>query len=162
MTREAFLSQLRLTLQGKVSSDKVQENMKYYNDYIIDEVRKGKKEEDVLDMLGDPALLAKSIIAADNAEKHSQDTVYDSEDGVTYSSKRTENSGSSFFGHSGGGKFHLLNLNIWWQKLLFVLVIVMVVLLIVSIVTGLVRLFAPIVAPVIVIILVVRVFGRRK
>ena len=77
MTREEFITQLRLTLQGKVSSEKVQENISYYNEYINGEIQKGKSEAEVLHLLGDPALLAKTIIAADDAGKHQQSTIYD-------------------------------------------------------------------------------------
>lgn len=162
MTREEFLSQLRLTLQGKVSGDKVQENINYYNDYIIEEIRKGKREADVLEMLGDPGLLAKTIIAADDAGRHPQDTVYDADSGMAYSTKGGRDSKGASFGYSGGGKMHMLQINNWWQKLLLILAVVMVIFLIVTVVTGVVRIFAPIVVPVIVIMLVVRVLGRRR
>lgn len=154
MTREEFLSQLRLTLQGKVSSDKVQENINYYSNYIIEETRKGKSEAEVLGMLGDPGLLAKTIIAADDAGKHPRDTVYDSEDGTTYSSKRGDD--------SNGGKMHMMKMDNWWQKLLLIMAVVMVIFLIVTIITGLVRIFAPLVVPIIVIMLVIRIFGKRR
>lgn len=162
MTREEFLSQLRLSLQGKVSSDKVQENINYYNDYIIEETRKGKSEPEVLEMLGDPGLLAKTIIAADDAGRHPRDTVYDADNGVTYSSKGGHDTDGSSFAYSGGGRMHMLQVNKWWQKLLLILAIVMIVLLIAAVVTGLVRIFAPIVIPVIIIMLVVRAIGRRR
>lgn len=162
MTREEFLSQLRLALQGKVSSGKVQENVNYYNDYIIEEIRKGKSETEVLEMLGDPALLAKTIIAADDAGRHPRDTIYDSDNSTAYSSKRGRDSDGTSFGYSGGGRMHMLHMNNWWQKLLLILAVVMIILLIVTVVTGLVRIFAPLVIPILVIMLVVRVIGRRR
>ena len=161
MTREEFLSQLRLALQGKVSSEKVQENMDYYNDYIIEETRKGKSEAEVLGMLGDPGLLAKTIIAADDAGRHPQDTIYDSDNGTAYSSKRGSGTEGMPFGYSGGGRMHMLRMNNWWQKLLLILGVVMVILLIVTVVTGVARIFAPIL-PIIVIVFVMRVFGKRR
>lgn len=162
MTREEFLSQLRLTLQGKVSSDKVQENINYYNDYIIEETRKGKSEPEVLEMLGDPGLLAKTIIAADDAGRHPRDTIYDTDNGMSYSSKDGRDTEGASFGYSGGGRMHMLQMNKWWQKLLLILAVVMIIFLVVAVVTGLIRIFAPIVVPIIIIMLVVRVLGRRR
>lgn len=162
MTREEFLSQLQLILQGKVSHDKVQENINFYNDYIIEEIRKGKNEAEVLEMLGDPGLLAKTIIAADDAKRHTQDIIYDADDGTAYSSKRAGESKDTSFAYSSNGRMHIMKINNWWQKILLVLAVVVVILLIVAVVTGLVRVFAPILLPVLIIMFVVRLFGRRR
>jgi hypothetical protein len=40
----------------------LQENLKYYNDYIEGEVKKGRSEQEVINELGDPWALAKTII----------------------------------------------------------------------------------------------------
>lgn len=62
MDRQAFLNTLRQTLAGEVSADTVNENINYYNEYIVTEIRKGRTEEEVLQSLGDPRLIAKTII----------------------------------------------------------------------------------------------------
>ena len=161
MTREEFITQLRLTLQGKVSSEKVQENISYYNEYINGEMQKGKSEAEVLQLLGDPALLAKTIIAADDAGKHQQSTIYDvDEDGHT--SKKEKRDQTSGFGYSGGGKVHMFRMDKWWHKLLLILMVIMILLFVVAVVTGLIRIFAPFVLPIVVIIFVVRIFSRRR
>lgn len=67
MSREEFLTELRRTLQGKVSQQTINENIQYYEDYILAESHKGKTEAEVIAGLGDPRLLAKSIIDAENA-----------------------------------------------------------------------------------------------
>ena len=61
MTRIEFLQQLRQALENDLSGSVVQENVDYYNQYISDEVRKGKSEEEVLRMLGDPWILARTV-----------------------------------------------------------------------------------------------------
>ena len=60
MTRAEFLEQLRSALQGNVQEHVVQENVAYYNQYISEELQKGKTEEEVLQMLGDPWILDKN------------------------------------------------------------------------------------------------------
>lgn len=62
MTRGEFLEELRQALQGNVSQAVVNENLKYYEDYIITESHKGKTEEEVIAQLGNPRLIAKTIV----------------------------------------------------------------------------------------------------
>ena len=59
--KEDFLRQIRISLSGKVSPEIIEESVRYYDDYIMMQVRKGQSEEEVLASLGDPRLLAKSI-----------------------------------------------------------------------------------------------------
>lgn len=61
MNKYEFVTNLQRHLTGKVTPEKLREITQYYNDYIDSEIRKGKSEEEVLEMLGDPRLLAKSI-----------------------------------------------------------------------------------------------------
>lgn len=61
MGKQDFLEKLRIALNGRVNPSAVAEHIRYYEDYINTEVRKGKTEEEVLDMLGDPRLIARTI-----------------------------------------------------------------------------------------------------
>lgn len=61
MNREEFLKQFREALEGKVSEQVINENMRYYRNYINNQVGNGKSEQEVLRELGDPRLLAKTI-----------------------------------------------------------------------------------------------------
>ncbi|MBR1476596.1 MAG: DUF1700 domain-containing protein [Lachnospiraceae bacterium] len=78
MTRQEFLEKLRAALNGRIPAASVNENVNYYEDYIITEVRKGRIEEDVLKELGDPRLIAKTIITAGGRESgaYAEDYVY--------------------------------------------------------------------------------------
>ena len=67
MSREEFLTELRKALQGRVSQQTVNDNLRYYEEYILTESHKGKTEAEVIAELGNPRLLAKSIIDAENA-----------------------------------------------------------------------------------------------
>jgi len=64
MTKQDFMEKLRLALTGKVPGNVITENLQYYEDYINTEIRKGKSEEEVLAALGDPRLIARTIITA--------------------------------------------------------------------------------------------------
>lgn len=153
MTKSEFLAQLKSALQGNVSSRTVQENMEFYDQYIIEETAKGKSEEEVLAVLGDPWILARTITDANDGTD--QETVYESE-GNTYYSKQENGYGQRQPG------MHVFGLDTWWKKLLLILAVVMVILLVVSIISGLVNLFAPIIIPVLIVMLVVRLLGGRR
>lgn len=62
MTKQEFIEKLRLALNGKVPGNVITENIQYYEEYINTEIRKGKNEEEVLAALGDPRLIARTII----------------------------------------------------------------------------------------------------
>lgn len=61
MRQEEFLKIFQEALAGKVSDRIIQENVTYYQNYMNDEIRNGKTQEEVLEVLGDPRLLAKTI-----------------------------------------------------------------------------------------------------
>ncbi len=66
MNKQEFVDRLRVSLSGKIPPGQVEENARYYEDYINTQIRLGETEESVLDGLGDPRLIARSIVAAEN------------------------------------------------------------------------------------------------
>ena len=81
MDRNEFMDKLQHTLAGGLNSYQVADNVRYYQEYIDGEIRKGKSEEEVLAPLGDPRLLAKSIIEANKRAGASEGVngIYDEE-----------------------------------------------------------------------------------
>ena len=69
MTRQEFIRKLQEALSGKLDAATIQDHLKFYDDYIIEEMRKGKSEQEVLELLGDPWAIAKTIVdASDGTE----------------------------------------------------------------------------------------------
>lgn len=68
MNKTEYVKVIERALAGKVSPQELQDTVTYYRDYIDMEIRKGNTEQEVLERLGDPRLLAKSIIAAKGHE----------------------------------------------------------------------------------------------
>ena len=66
MTKFEFSEKLRKALSGRVSHVVVNENVSYYERYIDTEIKKGRSEKEVLEELGDPRLIAKTIIDTAN------------------------------------------------------------------------------------------------
>ena len=62
MSKEEFLDDLRSALSGSVSADVINDNLNYYENFINTEIRKGRSEDEVLDSLGNPRLIAKTVI----------------------------------------------------------------------------------------------------
>ena len=68
MDKQDFLSRLRAALNGRIPVPQVEETINYYRDYINVEMRKGRSEEEVLSSLGDPRLIARTIIQTNGME----------------------------------------------------------------------------------------------
>ena len=64
MNKTEYLQIMEKALVGNVSSQELQDIISYYRDYIDMEIQKGKSEQEVLEHLGNPRHLVKSIIAA--------------------------------------------------------------------------------------------------
>lgn len=73
MGKQEFLDKLRLALNGRVSVETVSDTLVYYEDYINAEVRKGRSEEEVMALLGDPRLIARTIIETKGGESMQED-----------------------------------------------------------------------------------------
>lgn len=77
MGKQEFLDKLRLALNGRVSVETVSDTMIYYEDYISAEVRKGRSEEEVMALLGDPRLIARTIIETSGGESSETSQEYE-------------------------------------------------------------------------------------
>lgn len=87
MTKQEFLEGLRERLLEEGANVLVPENLNYYDSYIEEEKQKGRTEEDVLEELGNPALIARSILEAAGYEV---DGVPDGETGGYDNARTTE------------------------------------------------------------------------
>lgn len=62
MNKQEFLNILKQRLTGEVSAAVIEDNMCYYSEYFEQQLADGKTEREILDLLGDPNLLARTII----------------------------------------------------------------------------------------------------
>ena len=75
MYREEFLSSMEEQMEGKMKEGKIAAHLRYYEDYIQSHVRGGENEEDVIAALGDPRLIAKTLVDTDDGgEIYEEDT----------------------------------------------------------------------------------------
>ncbi len=64
MTKQEFLDQLTECLQGEVTDSELQESFIYYRDYFSEQEGLGKTDQEIIQELGSPRLIAHSIIDA--------------------------------------------------------------------------------------------------
>lgn len=141
------MDRLQRALAGGLSSARVAENVRYYEDYIDTEIRKGRSEAEVLSTLGDPRLLAKSIIEANKRAGYSEGT------NQNFDEETWENGGEPQGSRAAGG----IRMPGW----LILLIVIVVMLLIIGVVFHLISLLAPVIIPVLVIVLVFQFFRNR-
>ena len=117
MSREEFLEGLEEALAGEVPASVIRENLNYYNSYISQEMAKGRTVDEIVDEIGEPRIVARTIIDSSEAAGEAMGDGYGAfEDaGSTYES-RTETS----------SHVHYSDLSKWYWKLLLMLAVFVV------------------------------------
>ena len=163
MNRVEFLEGLNEALKGEVDSKEYQETIKYYSDYIEAKMREGLSEEEVVESLGNPRLIAKSILQArENKSKESGRL----EQNYENKSARAEfDLGKGFRAtqmEDGRIEFNYkrFRLNSWYGKLIFALIAVFIVVLLICITFGVAYLAFTILLPVALVAGIVYVIYR--
>lgn len=64
MSRQDFIDALKRALYGKIDDFTLADHIQYYEGYIVQEIVSGKSEQEVLDELGDPRLIARTLLEA--------------------------------------------------------------------------------------------------
>lgn len=152
MDKEEFIAGLQHALAAGMPGGQVAEHVRYYREYIDSEIYKGRTEKEVLAQLGDPRLLARSIIDANKRA------------GAAYGSNREydeEVAGDAQEDDRYGGAGHVRRIRLpGWLTLLIIVVVVM---LVIGVVSSLLYLFAPVIMAVLIVLLVVKVIqGNRR
>lgn len=110
MSKREFLAKLREYLSYELPEQLVRTEVQYYSDYIDSESAGGRSAESVIDELGDPQLIARTVI---DAKKSGPDGIPGSADDIDYSGDvygRGSNRGfgadddRSSFGQNGYGQ----------------------------------------------------------
>lgn len=136
MTRTEFLDELRENLTGNMSESEIQNNLTYYNSYINEEMNKGKTEEEVLEELGSPFAIAKTLLRPyENEGKTYEDEVKS----VTNNAKQEDS----------------------WKKILTIIIIIAIGLIVLSTLFGLLAFVIRYAVPISAIVLVVY-FLKKK
>lgn len=76
MNKQEFIEGLRRSLSSINDYTFVNDTIAYYENYIESQIRMGKTEEEVMEELGDPRLIAKSIKATHTMEEEEMEQEY--------------------------------------------------------------------------------------
>lgn len=159
MTKNIFLDELSSCLLGEVTSDEYQESMKYYSDYIESRVRDGENEEYVVGSIGNPRLIAKTIIETNNT-KHNSSSKDKEEKSKNKQQKQKYNKHKGFsMSRDTDGKWDIrigkLKLNTWYGKIIVALALVLLLAIIFALLSGIVYILLVFVLPVLIVAAVV-------
>ena len=133
MSKTEFLDILYNQLSGRMPEGNVAAHVQYYRNYIEDEHQKGRTETEVLSELGDPRLIARTLLDTEVGAGNPQN-------GSTYSAIYNEadsyynkyDSSDSARGHVKKHSFKL-DLSTWYGKVAVILIAAVVLLLLVTI-----------------------------
>lgn len=163
MGKQDFIDRLRAALNGKVTPGQVIENVNYYEEYINTQIRMGRTEEEVLAGLGDPRLIAKSIVTANGADDCVADATYSG--GNSYGSDAGQQGNQRAFyyqnaqqnGYNSDG-FYENSRSPRLPKWLWIIFSVLIVLLIIGMIFSVLSFLAPIIVPILVVMFFVKLF----
>ena len=131
MNRAEFLDTLRSQLSGQMHEGKVAAHVRYYEDYIQSQVRSGRNEQDVLAELGDPRLIARTLLDTD---------VDDGQEDYAEYSTYSENAGDT---ESVSGHYtRVWRFDTWYSKLLGIVLLLIIVFLLFHILVAVIPFFA--------------------
>ena len=121
-----------------MSEQKIKEHVEYYEDYIRNEVKNGRSEEDVLSELGDPWAIAKTVRLSDGMDK--QEPVYTSEEVYEEEPKQR---------------------GFNWKAILIVVILCILVFSLLSAVMGLLGLAIRYAFPILIVVIVMQILKRK-
>lgn len=134
MDRAQFLAILRSQLTGKMHAEKIEAHLRYYEDYIQSQVRGQKSEEEVLAALGDPRLIARTLLDTDtDSPDENGEEAYaysDSRQGRGYADAEYD------YGTQDAQRKRRLDLSTWYGRALVIALAALVIFLVVTVVTA--------------------------
>lgn len=158
MDKQSFIEQLRRSLSSLSDYTFVNDTIAYYENYIDSQIRGGKTEAQVMQELGDPRLIAKSIIASHSEEEDSQTTktrYFDEEESTE--STRGFRSGKTMFHFNG----HTVSLPGWLVKVLSIVIVALVLFLLFTVFGFIFQLIAPLIVPAFLAYYIYRIFIKN-
>lgn len=143
MEKAEFLEILRSQLSEELNPSQVDSNMRYYDSYIAQEAANGKTEQEVIAQLGDPRLIARTIVdtSAQNGNEEYREASFAGQEDTDEK-----------------GRVHRLDLTTWYGKLIVILIAAGIMVLLVTILSALL----PIILPLLLVCILVAMYRRRR
>lgn len=122
MSKEEYLKGLEEALSGEVPAAVILDNLNYYSSYIAQEMAKGRTVDEIVDEIGEPYIVAKTII--DSCEAAGETVNEESRGGyqdIGSDSQETYREEERTFPH-----IHYIDLNKWYWKAALLLIVMLV------------------------------------
>ncbi len=154
MSKSQFLTLLSEKLSEELPRDLVLSNLDYYEGYINGEIAKGRTEEEVMGELGDPYMIARTIIDAQTGEAFENqgytEDVYTEPTGGRFEHQNYEQKA----GHSVVKGNH--------GCLITAIIIILIAVVVIAVLGSVISFLWPVLAPVLLILLVVSIFKDKR
>ena len=143
MTRREFLSELRMALEGNIPVQDIEDNIRYYDNYFAES---SKSEREVCEELGDPRLIARTLIDSFTASKGPMADFYKEQARDDYS-RETRTDG--VYPNGGSGEK-------WYDKIFRYTMIISIAIIVIAVLIFVLKLAVTVVIPVVVIVLIIK------
>lgn len=158
MTKSEFLEALRRALNGNMAAASVDDNIRFYNSYFNTEETKGRSEAEILSELGDPRILARTLIdAADRAGDAYAREANETQFHGASSTDSQDSYNDETFTRRGAGTVHKVHMPGW----LIAILVLMAVVVVISVVGSLMWAILPYLIPIILVIYIVKLIRRN-
>ena len=152
MDKKEFMDILRQSLEGEIDNSTLEQSVKFYNEYISSQP--DKSEEEVIIEIGDPRLIAKTIIETESSSRGVAGSNNDNDNKRSYEyTSANDNRGSS----NRNNVYHVK----WYHMVLIAIIIIFLFALLIRIGWILLRLFFMFFVPIIFILLLWAMFRKR-
>jgi len=153
MNKNEFLHALCEKLKEGLTASQMEEHVRYYSDYINQEESNGISEEEVIASLGDPVLLARTILETSSNETQ-RGGFYQEEAGETIYQEETSSQRRAM-------PFQMMTTS-RWGCLALAIGLLLVLGLILWIFGVMFRVLMPVLLPVLIILFIIAVFKQQQ
>lgn len=136
MNKKEFLDTLYNQLSGQMPEGSIAAHVQYYRNYIEDAVTQGRTEAEVLNELGDPRLIARTLLDTDSTASGNPQATERYSEPYTDNSYEYDNS-SSDRKKVKSRSFHI-DLSTWYGKLAVILIAAVVIILLCTVLSVLI------------------------
>ncbi len=119
MKLQDFLEELKNALDGEIPPTQIEVNLKYYREYVKQKQQQGETEEEILNELGDPRLIARTIIDTSHLNKNTEkryNTTYPKKDSYTDTENENPDLSSKVY-----------HMPLWLFKVIAIIVILLII-----------------------------------
>ena len=135
MNKDEFLRRLEDALSGEVPASVIRENLNYYADYLSQELGKGRTMDEIIEEIGEPNIVARTIINSAEAAGETGDGHGSFEDASPRDDDRRSTYSQGSYQNGSAPNIHYFDLNKYW-KLALVVILFLVISVVFSIMGG--------------------------